>query len=356
MNQQMSTQSPPSIDELLTTTAPMISGEKVRQLAQKYYALSAVVQGLTSERDRNFHLKADDGNEYLLKITNPAESREVTDFQTQAQLHIAAVDPALPVPHLVKTVHGETGFDFSPDGGAPSIVRLFSFLPGVPLHQVARTATQRRNLGAVLARLDVALRGFSHPAAGRELLWDIKHANRLRKLLAHIEDARRRSLAEHAMTIFEDNVLPNIPKLRAQVIHNDLNPYNVLVDPADHDRVAGILDFGDMVHAPLVNDVAVGAAYQLSDAKDPLDTAAEFIAGYHAIIPLEPVEIDLLPDLIVTRLLITVAITGWRAECYPENRAYILRNNPLSWAGIERFADLPRRQATQALQRACQSE
>jgi Ser/Thr protein kinase RdoA (MazF antagonist) len=41
----------------------------------------------------------------------------------------------------------------------------------------------------------------------------------------------------------------------AQVIHNDMSLYNVLLD--DDLRVCGIVDFGDMTHAALVCDLAV---------------------------------------------------------------------------------------------------
>ena len=66
-------------------------------------------------------------------------------------------------------------------------------------------------------------------------------------------------------------------------------------------------------------------------------------------------EIALLPDLIATRLLITVAITGWRAQQHPENRQYILRNNGLAWTGLARLDALPRQQASDILLAASQT-
>ena len=80
------------------------------------------------------------------------------------------------------------------------------------------------------------------------------------------------------MARFTEHARPALPGLRAQAIHNDLNLYNVLVDPRDHDVIAGILDFGDMVRAPLVNDLAVAASYQLEPGADPLAPAIRFAA------------------------------------------------------------------------------
>ncbi|WP_449376157.1 phosphotransferase [Bosea thiooxidans] len=59
--------------------------------------LAGEASELTGERDRNYHLRAGDAH-YVLKVSNPAEDPQVIDFQTRALLHIAAVDPGLPVP------------------------------------------------------------------------------------------------------------------------------------------------------------------------------------------------------------------------------------------------------------------
>jgi Ser/Thr protein kinase RdoA (MazF antagonist) len=340
---------------LLSTQAPQLSLDDAQELAQEIYGIDASVTPLTSERDQNFRLQTSGGASYVLKVTNPAEPREVTDFQTRAQRHLMQSDDSLQVPQLIPTLDGNDIHWLEHDGRMRA-VRMMSFLPGVPLYKTARSPGQRRQLGATLARFDLALRGFSHPAARHELLWDIQHAQRLRKLLVHIDDVARLRLAHAWMDNFEMHVLPRLPALRQQVIHNDLNPYNVLVadeSGAGAERITAILDFGDMVAAPLVNDLAIACSYQLSDGDNPLATAVECVAAYHAVCPLTEAEVDVLFDLIATRLLITVAITGWRAALYPENRAYILRNNPLSWAGLESFSGLPRVQAQQALRAAC---
>ncbi len=342
---------------LLTTQAPKLSLAEAQELGRQIYGVESTATLLSSERDQNFQLQSGNGQVFVLKVSNPAEAAQVTDFQTQAQIHLTRVDIQLPVPHLLPTLDGGSIHWLERPGEARRALRLITFLPGVPLYKVAaRSTALRHHLGHTLARFDLALQGFSHPAAQHELLWDIQHLHRRRDLLTHIDSVPQRALAEHWMDNFEQRVLPHLSGLRRQVIHNDLNPYNVLVSGESGsaaDRVSAILDFGDMVEAPLVNDLAVACSYQLSAHPDPLATAAECVAAYHAVNPLTEKEIDLLFDLIAARLLITVAITGWRAARYPENRAYILRNNPLSWAGLENFARLPREQAQHTLRQAC---
>ena len=205
----------------------------------------------------------------------------------------------------------------------------------------------RQNLGRLAARLDLALRGFFHPAAGHELMWDIKHASRARDLLVHIDHERKRALAQRCLDNFEAHALPLLPRLRAQVIHNDLNPHNVLVAPDASHRIAGIIDFGDMVHAPLINNLAVAAAYQLAPTGHPLETAAQMIAAYHEVLPLEPVELDILFDLIMTRDGADGRHHRLARGTLPGKRLLHSAQQSRAWEGLERCEDAePRRRAS----------
>ncbi|NQD92269.1 phosphotransferase [Pseudomonas sp. CrR25] len=353
----MSAINQPDIAEVFTAAAPPISLEAVQALVHEHYGLASRASLLSSERDQNFLLETDT-KRYVLKITNPAEDRQVTDFHTQAFERIARIDPELPVPHWLPTTSGAVELLYAGSHGdeVPRVVRLMTFMPGVPLYQAERSAAQRRNLGHTLARLGLALRGYFHPAAGNQLLWDIQHGQLLRPLLAHLETPEQRALVEYFLDSFERHALPQLPKLRAQVIHNDFQPYNVLVEGNAPERISGIIDFGDMVYAPLIDDLAVACAYQLADADNPLTGAAELIDAYHEWVPLELQEVEVLYDLIAMRLVLTVLITNWRAALHPHNREYILRNAPLSWRGLERFAALPRKQAQQYLRHVCGME
>ncbi|TDQ80902.1 Ser/Thr protein kinase RdoA (MazF antagonist) [Dongia mobilis] len=337
----------------LSSPKPTLSAEEAVVLAESRFGVRGTAYQLTSERDANFRIRTADGAGYVLKLANPAEEEAVTNLQTMALLHIAQRDPDLPVQRVFPSLSGRHEEILTDAEGRPMVLRLFSYLEGTPLHQVPRSPTQRRNLGAHLARLTCALADFSHSATHHDLQWDIKHAHRLWDLLPYVEAGARRGLVEQILRNFDEFALPAMPQLRAHFVHNDLNPYNVLVAEEDHDRIAGILDFGDMVWTPLVNDLAVASSYQLALEGNPLEDVAEFIGAYHAVLPLEAREIDLLYDLIAARMATTICIASWRASRYPENRDYILRNAPRAWAGIEAFARLPREAAQAQLRRAC---
>ena len=343
------------MSDSLAEKPPELDGALAEKLAWDLYGKQGTAARLTSERDQNFRLECAGGERFVLKISNPAEPVEVADFQVRALQHVASVDPGMPVPRVVPSKGGLPLARVAAEGSERT-VRMLTYLEGVPLNTIRQEDRPRRSQGAMLARLGRALRGFFHPAAGNPLPWDIKHASALRELIGHIPDPGRRKLAGFFLENFERHAKPVLPALRAQVVHNDLNAYNVLVDLHDSSRIAGILDFGDMVHTALVNDVAVAASYHVHDSERPLDSVAEFVAAYHQVTPLESVEVELLHDLVAARFLTTVAITGWRAARYPANRDYILRNNPAAWFGLSAFAGIGRADAQGILKRACNME
>lgn len=292
---------------------------------------------LTAERDLNLLLAAGDGRQFVMKVSNEAESLGVTQFQNGALCHVEEHAPDLPVPRVIRTLEGSPEARIVLADGRQHTVRLLSYLPGVPLHLVKGSTTQRQRLAGCLAKLDAALGSYRSEFGQEDLSWNIANLLRLEPLLEYQEKDGERLLSS-VMEAFRRDVVPELGTLRRQVIYNDLNFHNVLVDETDSDVIAGIIDFGDIVCAPLVNDLAVACAYQFGQDDEPLAPVGEFIAAYHRILPLTLREADLLPTLIAARLATTVLITTWRSQRYPHNREYILRNNPSAWAGLHVLA------------------
>jgi Ser/Thr protein kinase RdoA (MazF antagonist) len=226
---------------------------------------------------------------------------------------------------------------------------MLTYLDGVQVQETSRSAAQRRAMGTSLAQLDLALKDFRHPGAAHDLLWNVATAHHLRDKLDCITEPGQRAIATLFMDRFTDIVLPRLCSLRAQVIHNDFHLYNVLVDPGDHDRVTGIIDFGDMVHAPLIGEVATAAAYHMASEPDPFAGPAQFVGAYHAVLPLTAAEQEVAADLMATRHLITVLISEWRAPRYAENRDYIMRHNAAAWQALSQMADLSRNESRDRL-------
>ena len=326
----------------LSTAVPALALDEVAALVARLYGVEGSIAPLAGERDQNCSVTGADGRRYVFKISNPSEPVAVVDFQIAALEHMARVAPGLPVPRVLRTLGGRTRDSITLGAGVHATVRMLTYLDGIQIKETPRTAAQRRAMGTGLAELDLALQGFSHPAAQHDLLWNVSTAHRLASKLDGIVDAPRRALAAAFMRRFTDHVLPRLGEVRAQVIHNDYHLYNVLVAPAEQARIVGIIDFGDMLHAPLVGEVGTAAAFHMTGNADPFEGPAQFIGAYHAVLPLTEVEQDILADLIATRHLITALISEWRAARYPANRAYIMRHNPAAWEALAQMAGLSR--------------
>ncbi|MFT3792357.1 MAG: aminotransferase class III-fold pyridoxal phosphate-dependent enzyme [Rudaea sp.] len=335
----------------ITHPAPTFSPDEAKRLARHHFGISGSVSRLASERDQNFRLTSDDGD-WVLKLFNASEPAIDTAFQIALLDHLDRVRPGVTIPRLRSTLSGDPLAYAVGAGGERHAMRLVAWMTGRPLAEGERTPELLHSLGAALGRLDRALQGFIHPGALRSFDWDIRRAGESRQRLAHIHDDGERALLLRFLDHFEANVAPRLPHLRTQVIHNDANDWNVLVDPASPQQVAGLIDFGDALHSPLVAEVAVACAYSMLDTPDPISAAARLAAGFHAEYPLFEEEIDILFDLIVMRLTISVTLSAARREQTDDN-PYLAVSEAPAWRLLKRLGAMNRRLATSILRHAC---
>lgn len=340
---------------LLSTPPPEFSESAAARILKDQYGIEGSLKVLISERDQNFLAKGESGESFVFKIANSTEEVGVTDFQIEALLHVAARDAEFPLPRVRPTLNGNTSTTIVGIDAREHVARVLTWLDGIPLRFAEPRQDIATKLGALLARLGTALKGFEHPASDHVLLWDLQHAENLTELLENIEDESLRGKCQQQLQIFGQSVGPALHKLRSQVIYNDLNSSNVLVDPNDTSTITGIIDFGDMVRSPLVIDVAVAAAYLCEDGENPLAGIGRFLNGYSRLRSLQQEEVMLIYDLIITRNVMTIAITHWRAKQHPENRDYILRNEPRARSTINTLMGLGRDRVTDMFVKACRA-
>lgn len=332
--------------------APQFSPAEAAHLADRHFGLCGGVAPLDSERDQNFKLTARDGSQWTLKIVNASEPGNESAFQTALLEHLQHTDPGLAVPRLRRTVDRAPLAFASSSAGESHALRMVSWLPGQPLAETARTPELLESLGGALGRLDRALQGFIHPGALRSFDWDIRRVGAARDRLHHIHDDEDRGLLTRFLDRFDAEVAPRLPSLRAQVIHNDANDWNVLIDPGAPERVCGLIDFGDALHSVLIAEVAVACAYGVLDMDDPIGGAARLAAGFHAEYPLQEEEIDLLFDLIAMRLVTSVTIAASRRDRAGDN-PYLSISEAPAWRLLRRLGAINPRFATAILRHGC---
>ncbi len=329
------------------------NSEAVR-LAAALYGLDAAAQKLPGEYDHNFHLTTDDGAEYVLKVMHAERERALIELQCAALAHLAARALSLVLPRVCATRNGEW-IVTTTAAGTEHFVWMLSYVPGALFANVNPHAPELLfSLGKLLGQVDAALADFAHPAAAREMKWDLARAAWVKEYIHCIEDDARRKLIERLLHRYETEVVPQLSSLRRSVIHNDANDYNVLVNAAKTQprAVISVIDFGDMLLTCTVFEVAIAAAYALLDKPDPLASAAQVIAGYHQAYPLEEAEIALLFDLICSRLMVSVVNSAQRKQLHPDDPYITISERP-AWDAIEALTKVSPRFAHYTFRHAC---
>jgi len=279
-----------------------------------------------TERDDTFHVETADGG-YALKIAHPGDDPAVIELQVAASEWAVAHDPSLPVPRFVPTLDG-TLQPIVPIAEVGRVARLLPWVDAQSLRagiwDAAPSAALLHEIGATQARLTAALAQFRHPAEERALAWDVARLPELAELLDAVEDP---APVAAALDRHRREVAPRLAGLPQQLIHNDGNLDNLLVDERAT-RVVAVLDFGDVVRTARVLDLAVAASYLLpaDDQYGASDTLAGIVAGWESALALEPDERELLPRLVVARLLQRILLGSWLAREVPDNAEYLGRN------------------------------
>jgi 4-aminobutyrate aminotransferase-like enzyme/Ser/Thr protein kinase RdoA (MazF antagonist) len=325
------------------------------RLVWDLYGLRAEARTLPGEYDDNFQLTSDTGHQFVLKVMHAGQQRAVLDLECQALIHLARRAPDLALPRVCPTLAGEMIATTTAADGARRLVWLLTYVPGRLLtHTNPHSPALLFSLGQLLGRLAAALADFDHPAARRELKWDLMRATWIRDYLAHIDDPSRRALVERFLALYEAEVAPALPTLRTSVVHGDANDYNVLVNgPGDGPRqVVSVIDFGDMHHTITIAELAIAAAYALLGKHDPLAAAAHVVAGYHQAFPLQEQEIALIYPLICARLSVSVANSAYRKTLEP-NDAYITISEAPAWDALRSLALINPRFAHYTFRQAC---
>ena len=330
---------PHARDETRLTPSPPVTEPDAAEAILTCYGLTGPLTRLPGEADDNFLLDTTDQGRYVVKFAHLRADPAVVNLQVRVLRHIEATAPGLPVPRVLAP-----SWTVVPDGPLRGrVVHALSYLDGRLLKTVTTDPPLRRALGGTLAELGQALRGFDDPLVRRPLLWDLAQLPQLRPLAAERSPSPRTTLIQAQLARLIAGTSPRLATQRTQVLHNDFSPDNTLIS-ANGTRVAGVIDFGDVIVTALVNDVAIAAAYLLGDGAgddgDLLAPALDLVAGYHAVTPLTAAELALLPDLVLGRVVARIVISEWRAERFPENRGYVLRNTPRAWEQLNRLLSI----------------
>src|SRR5258707_12546561 len=98
--------------------------------AFELYGLRVEACTLPGERDYNFHLKTEAGQEFVLKVAPSGERKELLDLQNKALEHLAAHDPSLALPQVCITAAGEKITEITNADGTQHFSRMLTHAAG----------------------------------------------------------------------------------------------------------------------------------------------------------------------------------------------------------------------------------
>ena len=335
--------------------AKPITESEAAEIARQLFGIEAAAHSLPGEYDDNFHLRATDGAEFVLKVMHPDRERGFVEMQCAMMEHLAKRAPDLPLPRVIPSREGKSQSEIEVQDRSRRLVWMLTFLRGKTLAEFRPHAPELlEDLGRFLGKLSRALEGFSHAAANRELKWDAARSGWIREYLQQIPELPRRMLVQRYLGLFETEVAPQLSKLRKSVIYGDTNDYNVLIalEQGAAARIAGVIDFGDVHYGITISELATAVAYAILGEKDVLAAAARVVAGYTREFPLTDAEISLLYPLVCMRLAVSVVNSAHRKALKPDDPYVTVTEEP-AWEGLERLAKIFPRYATHTFRLAC---
>ncbi|MGD8883175.1 MAG: aminotransferase class III-fold pyridoxal phosphate-dependent enzyme [Desulfobacterales bacterium] len=336
---------------------PQFAEQDAVSIVKDLYGIRATAKPLPSERDQNFRMSAGEDGSFVLKMANALEDRAMLDCQNQTMQHLAR--HVAFCPRVVAAKTGDLISKIQSSTGESHMVRLVTYLPGIPMGSVKRhSAGLLEDLGRCVGEMDRAMADFDHPGAHRDFYWDLAQGLAIvKEYQVLIPDADLRKLIEKFALDYEQYVTPLLPDLRKSVIHNDANDYNIIVGGNDdlymrNQRVVGIIDFGDMVYSHTVANLAIAIAYAILDRSDPLRTAAHMVKGYHRSYPLTEDEITSLYPMVCMRLCMSVCIAAHQLKQRPDNAYLAISQLPIQQT-LPALTKIHPRFAEAAFRQAC---
>lgn len=326
-------------------SALAIEVKEAAKIAFDLFGIEGLAFSLNGEVDFNFRLQSSTGKNYILKISRPSENLDYLDFQQKLLSYVGNKPLELRVPEVVLDKKGQPISQYIDKAGLSRFVRLLTWVPGRLWAKVnPQTDLLRTALGQKAGLLTKALEGFEHPQAHRKLDWDNAQVTWVYDYL-HLFSGVQKEWMIHFHNLIKKR-LPQLLQLRKSVIHNDLNDYNIVVtENLRAPEVVGLIDYGDAIYTPIVNDLGVAGMYLAMHQPNALEAILPFVEGYNQQFPLEERELELLYAAVAMRLVISLTKAAINKAREPEN-VYHQISAQAGWKVLEQWYNTNEQLAT----------
>ena len=320
----------------MTFTVKSLRIESVAALLKQHWGYEGNISNLNGERDLNFRVDGD--NTYIFKVyQDSAEKKALLNLENRVLQHLQTkkISESPIVPETIPTMKNETLV--SSDG---LLLRFLTWIDG-PMwgESDSHTSRDRQELGRMIARIDKSLQDFpigSEQIAltSRPFIWNMTQAPSILGWSEKIQDSKVRHLVEDLISTEAAQSLKDLSKYPRQLIHNDANEWNIVCGA----KSLGLIDFGDLIHAPRIVGVAVASAYLAMRSESPALEICDLIRGYHSVYPLTSDELALLYDLMRVRIATSIANAALQSSLDPTNE-YLNISQSLAPKALMRLPD-----------------
>lgn len=326
---------------------PDLAPDAVLAALREHYGIEGTLTPLPGDRDLNFLVTTVDGTKRVAKVSTPDESDEILEIEADLMRHMARATDGFAA-DVIPSNDGSWIVKHTAEDGQTHRIRVVEYLEGGLFADVRpRSLPLLYDLGRRLADIDSALGAYpDHPPARIDFEYALGRSGLVMERCFDLFQGEQLELIRsvHEGWIARES---DFLGLGSQVIHGDVNDYNVLVSAPDAGprRITGIIDLGDAHSAPRVFDLGIAIAYAILDTDDPLMAMAAIVRGFHDRTPLSEEEADVVFALARARLGASVSISGWKRHQSGEVDDYALVSERPAWDMIRRLHQIPVRLA-----------
>lgn len=310
-----------------STPPKIIKNKLIKWLKSNYSFLNKkkiLLNELNSERDKNFLLICNNEDHLVIKISNSLESKKILDLQDYV---LSSLKKRPSIKKIIpKKIHKSIKIYYD-ENNCPCSVRILSYIKGTIFAKSTHNKDLESSLGSHIGILSKELQNLGHQASFRSFEWDPSSIDWISNFL-NLFQSKQKVIINKNLFEYKQFIKRNKKNLRYSLTHGDPNNYNLVVS---NNKIVGLLDYGDMIFAPTVNDLAICLAYALMNKDNLYDSLKRIILNYHNKFSINFDEIFSLMTLVKSRLTITVVMAEKQIKKFPKNK-YLIISQKDAWS------------------------
>ncbi|MGB1448779.1 MAG: aminotransferase class III-fold pyridoxal phosphate-dependent enzyme [Flavobacteriaceae bacterium] len=285
----------------------------IRHWVAKLFAIESISIAPLAGYDNKNYLLTTSKEAFIVKTYADSTQKALLEEES---IVLSSLSLDLETPFPKKSLQGNYVEQFTHEG-KKELLRVLSFVKGSFMKDLPPTKALYRSLGQQTAFMGLALQEMQRPLLQcREWEWNLNASKLLLKRLDFIQEGTVQGVVRYFIQQFEQRVLPQQEELPQQLLHNDLNEYNLL---AKGKKVTGCIDFGDLAYGPRIYELAIAMVYASYDKEAPLEWAGAVLEGYVEERDINELEISLLYYIMAMRLCMSLCNAAFATTKNPEN-------------------------------------